>query len=105
MVKKDDALPKSEQFKTPAQVAEHVRKLGVGKNYETQGQVWDSADLQNGLLHLIVDRLDKVISQLDQLVPKEDPLEAHRRWLRNWQPDVVAVCKEHKNSAIGCTAC
>ena len=87
-----------EKHKTPKDVARFMRKegKGVGREYETHGDVWDASDslLQVGLLHLILDRLDEISNHLTS--PK-DQLEIHRQWIRNGMHEAsIEVIKDYK---------
>lgn len=96
MPDRDEKFEGWQRHKTPRDVARYMRSggAGIGRNYETHGNVWDVDNdiLQTGLLHLILDELEKVSKQLDQ----EDPMDEHRRWLNNYRQDVIKLNNQHK---------
>lgn len=67
--------------------------FGVGRKYKTYGELWDVEPeiLQTGLLHLILDQLEKTP------INKDLEIETHSKWLQREYPRVSAlICKHQK---------
>jgi len=96
MPDRNDKFRDWERHKTPRDVAKYMRSdgYGIGRPYETHGDVWDvNKDvLQIGLLHLILDELEKISNRLD----KADPMDGHRRWLADYRQYVIELNSQHK---------
>jgi len=87
---KNTPLSDYERVRTPRDVARYARNWNLGKEYRTHGDVWSAGEsiVQTGLLHLILDELQKE--------PEPDPLIKHREWLKCYYPYVSSLFKEHE---------
>ena len=90
---RDQSLPYYRRHMTPRDVAEYMRTTGsdIGREYKTHGDVWDADDatLKTGLLHLILDELQRLNCSSDEL------LRRHALWLKHFRQDLACLIAKY----------
>lgn len=88
MPSRDEEIPVDARHMSASDIATYMRTDGkrLGREYKTHGEIWDVDKdvVQIGLLHLILDELQK-----DKAA--RDPMDAHATWLTQWRPEMLII--------------
>jgi hypothetical protein len=94
----EEELPLHEQHQTPKSIAQHMRGYGkdVGKTYRTLKAIWNAPneELQTGLLHLIIDKLEEIADILSK--KPVDMMAGHAAWMFRFHQRAEKAIEDHK---------
>lgn len=98
MPERNDKILGHAQRKTFSEAADEIMSQGVGRRYETYGELWDMPENERtvGLLELVLTEIREIRKGNDS----DRMLEEHRSFLKYWFDDVTKLI-DQRNKLVG----